>query len=63
MYLYLYVVLNSVLLCDFGDLRGDFCLEFDLIVVCDWGFLYAKVLVSCWSDCSGVTVGLIGEVW
>ena len=57
MYLCLHLVLNSVWFCDFGDLRGDLCVEFDLIVVCDWGLLYGKVLVSGWGVCSGGTVG------
>ncbi len=49
--MFLYVVLNSVLFCDFGDLRGDFCIEFDLSVVCEWEVLYGKVLVSVWGNC------------
>jgi hypothetical protein len=36
---------------DFGDLRSDFCVQCDLGVMCEWGFVYGKVLVMILSCC------------
>ncbi len=55
----LYLVLNIVLFCDFGDLRCDFCIECDLSVML-WGYLYGEVLVSFGGDCLGEDVGWVG---